>query len=82
MLQNATDIITRCDNYFITKFEKGFLLNVSGVLLQDAKVLLQNLSEDAMCIGYEVEQIQGDISRRDVNLENLWLDMNFPFNFI
>ena len=42
LLQNATDIITRCDNYFITKFEKGFLQNVSGVLLQDAKVLLQN----------------------------------------
>ena len=35
-----------------------------------------------MCIGCEVEKIQGDTSRRDVNSDDFWLDMNFPVNFI
>ena len=37
-----TDIITKCDSYFITKCDKSLLQNASGFLLQNAKVLLQN----------------------------------------
>ena len=39
----ATDIITKCDSYFITKYDKGLLQNASVVLLQNATVLLQNV---------------------------------------
>ena len=42
LLQNATDIITKCDSYFITKCDRSLLKNVSGFLLQNATVLLQN----------------------------------------
>ena len=42
LLQNAIDIITKCDRYFITKCDKGLLQNASGFLLQNAIVLLQN----------------------------------------
>ena len=35
-----------------------------------------------MCIGCEVEQIQRDRSKRDVNPDNFWLDINFLVNFI
>ena len=34
LLQNATDIITKCDSYFITKCDRS--------LLQNATILLQN----------------------------------------
>ena len=37
LLQNATDIITKCDNYCITKCDRS--------LLQNATVLLQNATE-------------------------------------
>ena len=43
LLQNATDIITKCDSYFITKCGKS-LQNVSVFLLQNVTVLLQNAS--------------------------------------
>ena len=42
LLQNATDVITKCDSYFITKHDRNLLQNVSGFLLQNATVLLQN----------------------------------------
>ena len=42
LLQNATDIITKCDSYFITKCNKSLLQNASDFLLQNATVLLQN----------------------------------------
>ena len=42
LLQNATDIMTKCDNYFITKCDRSLLPNTSGLLLQNATVLLQN----------------------------------------
>ena len=42
LLQNATNIITKCDNYFITKRDRSLLQNVLGFLLQNASVLLQN----------------------------------------
>ena len=38
LLQNATDIITKCDSYFITKRDKSLLQNASGFLLQIATV--------------------------------------------
>ena len=48
LLQNATDIITKCKTYFITKCDRSILQNASGFLLQNATVyykmrqLLQN----------------------------------------
>ena len=42
LLQNATNIITKCDNYFITKRDRSLLQNALGFLLQNASVLLQN----------------------------------------
>ena len=42
LLQNATDIITKCDSYFNTKCDRSLLQNTSGFLLQNATVLLQN----------------------------------------
>ena len=39
LLQNATDIITKCDSYFITKCDKTLLQNVSGLFLQNATVI-------------------------------------------
>ena len=35
LLQHATDIITKCDSYFITKCDRSLLQNVT-VLLQNA----------------------------------------------
>ena len=40
--QNETDIITKCDRYFITKSNRSLLQNASGYLLQNATILLQN----------------------------------------
>ena len=33
LLQNATDVITKCDSYFITKCDRSLLQNASGFLL-------------------------------------------------
>ena len=41
LLQNATDFITKCNSYFITKRSRSLLQNVPGFLLQNATVLLQ-----------------------------------------
>ena len=49
LLQNATDIITKCDNYFITKCDRVFQQNVSGFLLQNATVILQNATIITNC---------------------------------
>ena len=35
LLQNATDIITQCESYFITKRERSLLQNASSFLLQN-----------------------------------------------
>ena len=40
LLQNATDIITKCNRYFIAKCDRSLLQNESGFLLQNATVLL------------------------------------------
>ena len=42
LLQNGTDIITKCDSYLIVKCDRNLLQNASGFLLQNATVLLQN----------------------------------------
>ena len=36
LLQNATDVITKCDSFFITKRDRSLLQNGSGFLLQNA----------------------------------------------
>ena len=42
LLQNATDLITKCDSLFITKCDRSLLQNASGFLLQNNIGLLQN----------------------------------------
>ena len=49
LLQNATDIFTKCDNYFITKWDWILSQNTSGFLLQNAIVLLQNARVISNC---------------------------------
>ena len=39
LLQNAIDIITKCDSSFITKCDRSLLENASGFLLQNATVI-------------------------------------------
>ena len=36
LLQNATDVIKKCDSYFVTKWDRSLLQNASGFLLQNA----------------------------------------------
>ena len=38
LLQNATDIMTKCDSWFIAKCDRRLLQNASGFLLQNATV--------------------------------------------
>ena len=52
LLQNATDIITRCYSYFITKCDKCLLQNAPGVLLQNATVSLQNATAVTKCVSF------------------------------
>ena len=49
LLQNATDIVTKCDSYFVTKCDRNLLQNASGFLLQNATVLLQNAAVITDC---------------------------------
>ena len=42
LLKNATDIITKCGNYFVTKCERSLLQNMLGFLLQNATVITEN----------------------------------------
>ena len=61
LLQNATDIITKCDRYFITKCDKSLLQNASGFLLQNATVLLQNATVITKCdVYYKLRQYTED----------------------
>ena len=39
LLHCVTDIITKCDSYFITKRYRSLLQNASGFLLQNATVI-------------------------------------------
>ena len=58
LLQNATDVTTKCDNYFITKCDRTLLENASGFLLQNAAVLLQNATVITKCddFSYKLRQ--------------------------
>ena len=43
------DIITKCDSYFITKYDRNLLQNALGFLLQNVSVLLQNATVITNC---------------------------------
>ena len=49
LLQNATDVITKCATYFITKCKRSLLQNAAGFLLQNVTVLLQNVTVITKC---------------------------------
>ena len=49
LLQNATDIITKCDSYFIGKCDRSLLQKASSYLLQNTTVLLQNVTVATNC---------------------------------
>ena len=44
LLQSATDIFTKCECYFTTKCNKSLLQNASDFLLQNATILLPNVT--------------------------------------
>ena len=68
LLQNATDVIAKCDNYFITKRDRILLQNASGFLLQNATVLLQNATVIAKCdIYFKLRQYNKRKVRSDKN---------------
>ena len=52
LLQNAKDIVTKCDSYFIRKCDKSLLENASGFSLENAIVLLQFASVITKCDSY------------------------------
>ena len=57
LLQNATDIITNCDNYFFIRCGKSLLQNASAFLLQIATVLLQIVTVITKCnVYYKMRQ--------------------------
>ena len=57
LLQNAADVITKCDIYFVTKCDRSLLQNPTGFLLQNAIVLLQNATIITKCdIYYKLRQ--------------------------
>ena len=68
LLQNAADIIRKCDSYVITKCDKSLLQNFSGfllqnptILLQEATILFQNATFITKCVGTGVnESIQSE----------------------
>ena len=49
LLQNATDIITKCDSYFITNCDRSLLQKASSFLLQNETILLQNATFITNC---------------------------------
>ena len=50
LLQNATDIITKCDSYFITKYAiSGFLLE-NATVITNALILLQYATFITKCV--------------------------------
>ena len=51
-LENAADIITKCESYFITKRSRSLLQNASSFLLQNVTVLLQNAAVITNCDVY------------------------------
>ena len=62
LLQNVTDIITKCDSYFITKCDKSLLQNASGFLSQNATILLPNATVIIKCdVYYKLQQYSNKI---------------------
>ena len=60
--QNATDIVRKCDSYFITKCERSLLQNVSGFLLQNGTASLPNVtvitsSDSPTIIKFNIERL-------------------------
>ena len=49
LLENVTDIIKKCDSYFITKCHRSLLENTLGFLLQNATVLFTNATVITKC---------------------------------
>ena len=52
LLQNATDIIIKCDSYYITQCDKSLLQNPSAFLLQNATVLTKRDNFITKCDSY------------------------------
>ena len=50
--QNAADIITQCDSYFKTKFDRSLLQNASGNLLQMQHFFLQIVAVITKCVNF------------------------------
>ena len=49
LLENVTDIIKKCDSYFITKCHRSLFENTLGFLLQNATVLFTNATVITKC---------------------------------
>ena len=57
LLQNVTNIIKKCDSYFITICDRILLQNAPGFLLQNATALLQNAIGITKCdVYYKLQQ--------------------------
>ena len=64
LLQNATDVITKCDRYFITKRDRSLLQNTSGYLLQNTTVSLQNATVITKCnVYYKLRQYKEHLKK-------------------
>ena len=56
LLQNATDVIRKCNSYFITKWTRSLLQNMTGFLLQNMIALLQNATILLQNVSYYKKQ--------------------------
>ena len=52
LLQNAIDVVTKWDSYFITKCDRSLLQNASGFLLQNATVITKSDDFITKCDSY------------------------------
>ena len=57
LLQNATDVITKCGSYFITKCDRSLLQNASGslIVLLSSTVLLENTTVITNCDNFIIK---------------------------
>ena len=70
LLQNETDIIIKCDSYFIAKYNRSLLQNAAGFyykmrqLLQISTILLQNATVITKCdVYYKLRQYKNCIKK-------------------
>ena len=61
LIQNVTDIIIKCNSFFITKRDKCLSQNASGFLLQNVILLLENEIFNAIFYN-EMQQLLQDAS--------------------